>query len=146
MKSLLVGLAMIFCLVMSNIANAQSTLALQEKCVEGAKKFVLETGGCNQFKSHNGYLHSCQYTSHYNKKLDRCFIQWDMHTFWDKGRNIEEPLTGTHTIHIDLADVFERRLVGQYDDSIIFKECKVGDKKCNSLEEFERLVRSYMEE
>jgi hypothetical protein len=126
--------------------HAQSTLALQEKCVEGSKKFVLETGGCDQIKSQDGYLHSCQYRCHYNKKLDKCFIRWDMHTFWDKGRNIEEPLRGTHTIHIDLADVFERRLVGQYDDSIIFGECKVGDRKCNSLEQFEALIKPYMEE
>jgi len=125
---------------------AQSTLALQEKCVEGAKKLVLETGGCDQIRRLDNASHTCQYRCHYNKKLDRCFIRWDMHTIWDTGSNIKESLRGTHTIHIDLSDVFENRLVGQYDDSIIFGECTVGDKKCNSLNEFEMLVRSYMGE
>jgi hypothetical protein len=136
-------LAFVFTILIVSSVNAQSTLALQEKCVEGAKKLVLETGGCGT-TSEKGFLLSCQYRCHYNKKLDRCFIRWDLHTFWDKkyadlvGRN--------YTIRIEFGDVFERRLIGQYDKSIVFGECKVGDKKCNSLEEFEALIKPYMEE
>jgi hypothetical protein len=53
----------LFILVLAVIpVYAQSTLALQEKCAEGAKAFVERLGDV------------MTYTSHYNKKLDKCFI------------------------------------------------------------------------
>jgi hypothetical protein len=54
-------------LVFTCSAFAQSTLALQEKCAEEAKKFYAESlrneGDQQSFNGH-----------HFNKKLDRCFM------------------------------------------------------------------------
>jgi hypothetical protein len=143
MKKILLLLTVVSLLVPISV-NCQSTLALQEKCVEGAKKLVLETGGCDQVKSYDDYLHSCEYRCHYNKKLDKCFLLWDFCNLYHKGSKIPEALR--HTRHIDVVDVFERGQVGRYNNSITFGDCWVGDKKCNSLEEFEALIKPYMEE
>jgi hypothetical protein len=47
----------------SDAANAQSTLPLQEKCAEGAIKFIERLDSV------------VSYDSHYNKKLDKCFVR-----------------------------------------------------------------------
>ena len=60
-------LALFLTIMMVSPVNAQSTLALEEKCAEGARKW---------FREHSSeviYGHS----SHYNKKLDKCFIRVD---------------------------------------------------------------------
>ena len=63
MKKILALLAGLSLLVPISV-NAQSTLALQEKCAEGAKKLDKEI-------SWGDFIHS--YECHYNKKLDKCF-------------------------------------------------------------------------
>jgi hypothetical protein len=104
-------------------ANAQSTLALQEKCAEGAEKFVSDI----QVR----FLSQC----HYNKKLDRCFV---------KVMYFEERRVWTA-----LSDVFENAVIGFYFPETSEPKsitCFVENKKCNSLDEFEALIKPYMEE
>jgi hypothetical protein len=65
MTSLLVGLAIIFCLLMSNLVNTQSTLALQERCAVGAKKFIADPENLAVYSSFTGYI------NYYSKKFDK---------------------------------------------------------------------------
>lgn len=166
MKSLLVGLAIIFCLLMSNIANAQSTLALQEKCAEGAKKFFFASEKVTWLASSNkelGYWYdeggygTTEYVPHYNKKFDKCFIlvnsQYN-HTWESRSKSIRAKREEQHILFSrGLFNVFEGTEVGVYDASfhqkslnIEISRCYVGTKRCKSPEEFQELIKPYMEE
>jgi hypothetical protein len=148
MKSLFVTLAIISCLVMSNIANAQSTLTLQEKCAEGTKKFFSENEKASFF--HNvgiwtdaGGWGNTEFISHYNKKLDRCFISIKS-SYHPKGKRYTYYVNGVF-------DVFEGTTLGEIDIHIPPETydpfiCHVGNKGCKSSEEFEALIKPYMEE
>jgi hypothetical protein len=115
-----------------NIADAQSTLALQEKCAEGAKKYYHEAIA-PYFKSEDkvGILY------HYNKKLDRCFIR-----VFHYGENYNE------TIY----DVYENRLIAAFVASQGI--WNVGDKFFSfnktewrsELKKFNTLIKPYMED
>ena len=119
--------------------HAQSTLALQEKCAEGGEKFVLR-------------LHSVEsYTSHYSKKLDGCFlcagffygvIIEDMKLPSGSIITLRHPDTGRV-----LYNVFDGNIIGIY--RLVggeTRECSVGNKKCKSIDEFEKSIKPYMAE
>lgn len=133
-------LAVLFTVIMVSSVNAQSTLALQEKCAEGAKKIVSETGGCLSVHSTKDYIMSCQYIYHYNKKLDKCFIRFDMTTIWRAPKEWK----GEREETVQIIDVFEHKMIGEYNSMLGLKE--VGGRKCNSRTEFEALIKPYMEE
>ena len=121
MKKILVLLTVISLLVPIS-AKAQSTLALQEKCAEVAKKFVSDI--TVQF--------ACEY--HYNKKLDKCFVKI---VYFGK-----EPT-------VTLTNVFENKLVGHYFSEDYKSKpiiCIVGGNRCNSWVEFEAFIKPFMEE
>jgi len=80
-KKVLVLLAVISLLIPISV-KAQSTLALQEKCAEGAEKFVSKI----QVEFVSEY--------HYKKKLDKCFLK----VYFEKGTT--------------LFNVFENKVVG----------------------------------
>jgi hypothetical protein len=125
--------------IMVSSANAQSTLALQEKCAEGSKKFIADP---------EYYIGYTGYVSHYSKKLDKCFIRIGYYygVEEEKVRNSTIPLR-LPDWEIKLYDVFGLSLVGNYHrakGATIF--CWVGDRKCKSVEEFEVLIKPYMEE
>lgn len=122
MKSLSVVLGILFCLLVSNIANAQSTLHLQKMCAEEAKNFVSDIE----------VKFACDY--HYNKKLDKCFVKI---VYMGKGATVT------------LINVLENKLIGNYDSEDYKSKpvfCSVGGKNCNSYVEFETLIKPYMEE
>ena len=152
MKSLLVVLSIFFCLLMSNIANAQSTLALQEKCVEGAKKFYTESGrnevGQQSFNGH-----------HYNKKLDKCFVEIGYNYGKEEVKEWKEAFPKSRPL---IVPSWEVRLYDVFGDSTLTVfpspfaryyraqgkviECHVGKKRCKSIEEYDALIKPYMEE
>ena len=80
-------LALFFTIIITSAANAQSTLALQEKCAEGAKKYFadhIEIGRGAIINNISYYsdelcISTLTYNSHYNKKSDKCFIRIDHH-------------------------------------------------------------------
>ncbi len=114
-------LTVFFALIIVSPANAQSTLALQEKCTIRAKE---------RFKEEFDFLHYA-YQNHYNKKLDKCFI-W----VWS--------LDGARVQY--LYDVNEKQDYGM----IIIREndfrCRILKKSCNSEAEWDAFIKSYMEE
>jgi len=119
-------LALFFTIMMVSSVNAQSTLALEEKCAEGARKW---------FRDHSSeVIHG--YSSHYNKKLDKCLIRVDY--FFSK----------TELQLVQLHDAFDWRLIGsclQRKDGTLVG-CYVGTKMCGSRLEFEALIKPYMED
>jgi len=127
-----------------NIAYAQSTLALQEKCAKSAKeRFIAGLPGLLEVDPINW-----SYTSHYNKKLDKCFIFWEGSKEWKD----EEKITTTKSVNL-LLDVYEgkeyaTRIVFHhyYPQATFFEESfTVLGKSCRKSE-YEIAVRGYMEE
>jgi hypothetical protein len=118
---------------------AQSTLALQEKCAAGAKTFVERLDSV------------ASYSSHYNKKLDKCFVHV-MFYFGQINEDVKSAHGKTHTLkHPDwmvaLYNVFDGKMIGN--SAYIGTEkqdCWVENTKCKTNEEFENLINPYMEE
>ena len=118
---------------------AQSTLILQEKCVERAKQFLLQldTPAANK--------------GHYSKKLDGCFLS-AVFLFGEITEEVKLPDGNTKTQQHRhkmqaLYNVLDGKMVGSYE--IIGPEtldCWVGTKRCNTIDEFESLEKPYLEE
>ena len=137
-------LTVFFTIIMVSSVNAQSTLGLQEKCAEAAKKYFFEGG--NKFSQQaEGGLWAHNYQSHYSRTLDKCFILF-ISSYWPKAK--DEPVLWSETLY----DVFEGKSYGsfyrtQYKNfNWPVKECIVRDKICHSEAEFEALIKPYMEE
>jgi hypothetical protein len=123
-------------------ANAQSTLALQEKCSEGAKR--LETEKMNQPYPYGAANPCLSFQNHYNGRLDRCFLRVGYIFGPQEGEHGQ-----THMMYGDsLFDVFEdSKPVGELVYTIYRTlRCYVKDTQCKSRDEFEALVRPYMEQ
>lgn len=145
MKRLLLLFAIGLSLVAVSSVSAQSTLALQEKCAEGAKKFFLDRisgyGGEWGFFNDKGFGRGYNdFISHYNKKLHKCFIRIEFHSF-------SEGKTKRALNVIDVWNVFEGTHIASLSTSVeLLIDCAVAGKTCNSPSEFEALIKPYMEE
>jgi len=139
-KILLIALFLCF---LSVPVHAQSTLALQENCAEGAKKFFFEFK--ERYRSDSGLFPD--YTCHYNKKLDRCFIHIFVITINKDGKeeNPSQYLYDVFTTGTQSANLAYGRFQ-KFPDRTRTPVCKVGDKTCHSEAEFEALIKPYMEE
>jgi len=130
MKKFVIALLLLFAI--SEYAYAQSTLALQEKCAEGAKKYYREA--IDPFvkpEDKVGILY------HYNKKLDRCFLR-----VYHYGENYTETLN----------DVYENRLIASFvksqgiwniEDKFFFFD---KTEYPSELKKFNTSIKPYMEE
>ena len=151
MKKLLALLAVVS-LVIPISVNAQSTLALQEKCAEGAKKFYTESlrneVGQQSFNGH-----------HYNRKLDRCFVEIGYSYGKEEVKEWKEAFPESRPLmlpswEVRLYDVFGDSTLTVFPSPIAMYhrakgetvECYVGKKKCKSIEEYDALIKPYMEE
>lgn len=135
-------LAGLFSFLIVSSVNAQSTLALQEKCAEGAKK--IENEKLNQPYPY-GFSNPCvSFQNHYNKKLDKCFIRIGYYFGQEKGEDgLKHPSYG-----VGLYNVFESsNPVGELQAlGFTVPKCYIGNKQCKSPDEFEILIKAYMEE
>ncbi len=118
-------------------------MSLQAKCAEVAKKFFFEHlssygGSWGHFNNEKEQGWN-RFKSHYNKRLDKCFIRIDYH-LTRKDTTREEDFSGS-----DIWDAFEEMYLGGY-SAPPFMKCEVGEQICNSPQEFENLLRPYMEE
>jgi hypothetical protein len=116
-----------------------ASLELQEKCAKQSQEFL------SQFE--NSDLHEA--VNHYNVRLNKCFIETRRVKF----------MLGNHTVSEVLSDAFEGKDYGSYifvskpdvaDYLVTPVECNVtlpsGEvKNCNSSDEFDVLVKQYME-
>jgi len=142
-----IPLIVLFLCFLSVPVYAQSTLALQEKCAEVTKKSLGE-GGITREK--NGDMRFFGYTSHYNKKMDKCFVLIS-HTFFTHTTNGQDQTQFSQ----ELWNAIEQKEIGSYISNMVKEEsswkhyengCKVGDTICYSKAEFEALIKPYMEE
>jgi hypothetical protein len=123
---------------------AQSTIALEEKCAEIANKFffgLIESyGGKWGFFDNKSWGHGYNdFTSHYNKKLDKCFIRIEFHSFTDETEQAIDI--------IDVWNVFEGTRIAHLSTPVKLPiDCAVAGETCNSPWEFEALIKPYMEE
>ena len=80
MKKIL--LIVLFLCFLSVQVYAQSTLALQEKCAEGAEK--LDRDKCPPYPLRSSCI---SFEHHYNKKFDRCFARIGYYFGQAKGKD-----------------------------------------------------------
>jgi hypothetical protein len=111
---------------------------LQERCGKTCEEAFKKEYG----KPERGWL--CNYTNHYNKKLNKCFILVSAtHYPGDKKDSLGI------TTDISLWDINEKKQYGQFFNARKTKfcfECEVAGKHCTSEQEWEALVKPYMEE
>lgn len=146
--------ALFFTIMIISDVNAQSTLALQEKCAEGAKKFFLDRinlygGRWGSFSDEKGRYWN-NFESHYNKKLDKCFIRID-YSYHPKDWENEEAITST-----EIFNVFEGTQIAMFNWGKKSKEeatvlCFYLGKCCTPRCDgdrwnFDNLIRPYMKE
>ncbi len=108
---------------------------LQEKCTEQAKKFVehLDT--------------PTTYTCHYNKRLKKCFLCVQFNIDRIKLRGGKTRVLKHPQRMVVLYDVPKGKMIGNCTYVGIDKqECWVRKTKCKTKDEFEKLIRPYMEE
>lgn len=150
MEKTMFFLAMVVILAISPPVNAQSTLPLQEKCAEGAKKFYNEWQQKNRpiFLGNPFLPLPLGYTSHYSKKLDKCFISIN-----GLGQTKAEYYDGTlvkrsHTVFSQhVYDAYGGGLYAHYYDDGEIKDCRIKDKEMScTFEEFRKLIKQFMED
>ena len=129
-------------------AHSQSTLALQEKCAEGAKKFFFERiqsywSKWGEFKNGEDNWKN-EFLSHYNKNLDKCFIRIE----WEHWKVPIDKYGWDY--HISVYDVFGGLWIGGYDSDKIAtgKGLYLVKGKGAGIEllEFQALIKPYREE
>jgi len=113
-------------------------LDLQEKCAKQSSTFFKEN---YTFEKKTGETWLNDYENHYNKKLNKCFIQIEQHYI----------TSDMSTKSKALIDVFENKSLGGYSSLTKNSEekmidCNVENNFCKSEFEFKNLVKSYMEE
>jgi hypothetical protein len=126
--------ALFFTIIIISDANGQSTLELQEKCSEGAKKYYREA-----IVPHLEPKEKVGMSYHYNKKLNRCFI---------KVSHVKE----NYDVVEEIYDVNENTLIASFikslgiwnveDKSSFFDKMKYPSE----LKKFNTLIKPYMEE
>lgn len=110
--------------------NAQSTLALQEKCAKSAKEFYASVQ-----KTDKETFGSClsSYECHYNKKVDKCFILLHMSCVGKDGSYLDD----------SMGDVFGNRVYAVYschydkEGVLEWRSCLLGDMQFNMMNGFE---------
>lgn len=152
-KILALGILLFFVLAIipEYATSDKSNTVLQAKCAEETKKFFLERidlygGTWGEFSNENE-LGWNKFLSHYNRKLDKCFIRI-VCTRYPKNRKEDEPIFYS----IELFDVFDGKEYGSFwrEQYKNYKwpltRCAVGTNKCTNEQEFENLIHLYMEQ
>lgn len=111
---------------------------LQEQCVKRSKEYFNKKFGNEIVITKDGMIIR-NYTNYYNKKQNKCFfLLTSTHTFNNKKED--------NLLLEDLLDINENKEYGYY----IGRGKKIGcfflDKSCKSEEEWNSLVKPYMEE
>jgi hypothetical protein len=123
--------------------QAAADFDLQAKCSKDARAWFNE----NWSRDKDTVL--LDFTNHYNKAQNKCFILVEYHYSLNDGR-------GSWTGDMALSDIYENIKYGDFAENhlIFFKptvgtkdqmlRCEVYGKKCKTLDEFNELIRSYL--
>ena len=122
-----------------NIIKEQSSLSeLQEQCGKRSKEFFSKEYSNGTVNTKDGTT-TVNYTNYYNKKQNKCFLLLkSTHIFNDKkkGNKYSE----------NLLDIDENQEYGYFIEYVKNIVCFVLDKECKSEQEWDSLVKPYMEE
>jgi hypothetical protein len=107
---------------------------LETKCSVEAKAYLREEWPPSKTSELLGY------TNHYNRSLTKCLIVVRNRLFVD---------TTAWIVAITLSDVHERTDYAYFQEehtgtSSRLTTCSVGDKSCNSQQDFENLIKPYI--
>ncbi|MDD4901562.1 MAG: membrane lipoprotein lipid attachment site-containing protein [Patescibacteria group bacterium] len=121
----------------TNTQTKQSNLTLQAKCSKDAENFF----NLHWRKSIPTGMLALDYQNHYNKTLDKCFIL----IIFNFKTDIGDGSPASYTNDKFLYDVYENVQYGTIDiTDKILQKCEVSSKKCVSLDDFNNLSESYM--
>jgi hypothetical protein len=122
-----------------NIIKEPSSLSeLQEQCGKRSSEFFNKEYDNGTVKTKDGTT-TTQFTHHYNKKQNKCFLLLkSTHIFNDKKKG--------HRYLENLLDINENKEYGYFIENVKSIVCFVLDKECKSEQEWESLVKPYMED
>ncbi len=125
----------------SYAASNKEEYDLQERCGKRAEE-ILKPGNDNGISEDDKQLMMTGYRNHYNRKLNKCFV---LQTTTTMPKNKKE----SPSILEELWDINENKLYGRFFKVKIDNkpfECNVLGEICNSENEWDSLVKPYMEE
>lgn len=123
--------------VKSVLESSAENVELENKCFAAASDFFKEGG----FDPKNS-----GFQNHYNRKLNKCFINI-------KSARIEED--GRLRLYKALYDVYNRKIYGEYSWrpengkkywEVKPSSCFMLDNPCGTIDDYENFVKTYMEE
>ncbi len=129
-----------------NKGDAAADLDLQAKCSRDARAWFNE----NWSRDKDTIL--LDFTNHYNKKLNKCFVLVEYHY----NSNFAGNGGSSWTNDMEISDVYENAKYGRFGEnhytywkptastSSQVISCELLDQKCKTVQEFEQLVRPYM--
>ena len=149
MRKNILSILMAFLILISiNCANAQETLdqktlyEMSRQCGKQSEERFKNCHDCKDYVMDAEHVATRDYTSHFNRKLNICFMLENIH-----GVIFKERLTFTYQT---LTDVNENKEYGSFTGSTVDDRpptlCKVLDKECHSISEWKALIKPYMEE
>jgi hypothetical protein len=128
-----------------NIIKEPSSLSeLQEQCVKRSKEYFKKEYGNGIINGGVGERLISNYTNHYNKKLNKCYILITSTEFIKNKENKIE--------NIRVKTLFELNENKEYGSLIKFENnnelinCRILEKYCNLEREWDLVVKPYMEE
>jgi len=110
---------------------------LQEKCEKWCKEYFNKENGSGTINDKE-QSESISYQSHYNKKTNKCFIILNEHGFKKSNKTSYKMKS--------LFNMNEKKKYGFFYNIGKSTICNVLENKCKSEQEWDFLVKSYMEE
>lgn len=108
------------------------------KCKEEAARYFSELHGQGEKITDNGII-SAGYSTHYNKTKNSCYLQRFVVKISTEGI-----ITSTFKI---VDEIHENALIGYCSTKpgdVTASSCIAGDVRCNTEQEFDKLIRPYM--
>ena len=126
--------------------SAKEIYELNEKCGKRSAELFEKHYGKNGTSNDNDASWLSNYTCHYNRKLNKCFM---LITSKSYPKNKKEQDNNGSFTDKTLWDINENKQYGQFNRFAKIKnsmQCEVLEKNCNSEYEWDSLVKPYMEE
>jgi predicted AAA+ superfamily ATPase len=127
------------------LVSTKEIYELQEKCSKHAEEIFTKYYGNGISNDKDGSSMS-NYTCHYNRKMNKCYVLLTFTYF--SGKKKDKDSLGS-TTEISLWDINENKQYGQFTRYSLGKyyfQGEVSGKHCNSEQEWDALVKPYMEE